>query len=78
MKTKFKNKSGDLSFYAFLCGYVQREETERMRKELFLEHSAFHVKVYRLKDGLFSDVIVWNTFESLTEARKNYRSFKLH
>jgi hypothetical protein len=78
MKTKFYNKNGDLNLYAFLCGYVQREGKNNMRKELFLEHSTFHVKVYQLKDGLFSDVIAWNTFDSLTEARKNYRSFKLH
>ncbi len=77
MKTKFYNKSGDLSLYSFLCGYVQSEETERMRKELFLEHSVFHVKAYQLKDGLFSDTVVWNTFDSLTEARKNYKSFKI-
>jgi hypothetical protein len=77
MKTKFYNKNGDLSLYSFLCGYVQREEKNNMRKELFLEHSMFHVKVYRLKDGLFSDVIVWNVFDSLTDARKNYKSLKI-
>mgnify|MGYP000959259406 FL=1 len=77
MKSKFYNKSGDLSLYAFLCGYVQREETERMRKELFLEHATFHVKAYQLKDGFFSDVIFWNVFDSLTEAREKYKSLKI-
>jgi hypothetical protein len=77
MRTKFRNKNGDLSLYSFLCGYVQSEETERMRKELFLEHSTFHVKVYQLKDGLFSDVIFWDTFESLTDARKKYKFLKI-
>jgi hypothetical protein len=77
MKTKFRNKNGDLSLYSFLCGYVQREETEKMRKELFAEHSAFHVKVYQLKDGFFSDVIFWDTFKSLTDARKKYKSLKI-
>jgi hypothetical protein len=77
MKTKFYNKNGDLSLYSFCCGYMQSEETERMRKELFLEHSMFHVKAYQLKDGLFSDVIFWDTFESLTDARKNYKSLKI-
>jgi hypothetical protein len=77
MKSRFYNKNGDLSFYSFLCGYVQSEETERMRKELFLEHSTFHVKAYQLKDGLFSDAIVWNVFDSLTEARKKYKSLKI-
>ena len=77
MKSKFYNKSGDLSLYAFLCGYVQSKEKNNMRKELFLEHETFHVKLYRLKDGLFSDVIIWDTFESLTDARKKYKSLKI-
>ena len=77
MKTKFYNKNGELSLYSFCCGYVQREEKENMKKELFVEHSTFHVKVYRLGDGMFRETIVWNTFESLAEARKNYKSFKI-
>lgn len=77
MKSKFYNKNGDLSLYSFACGYVQREETGNMRKELFLEHSMFHVKVYQLKEGLFSDVIFWDTFNSLTDARKKYKSLKI-
>ena len=74
MNTKFYNKNGDLSLYSFCCGYVQKEEKDNMKKELFMEHSVFHVKVYSLNDG-FIDTIVWNTFHSLTEARKNYKSF---
>ena len=74
MNTKFYNKNSDLSLYSFCCGYVQKEEKENMKKELFMGHSVFHVKVYSLNDG-FIDTIVWNTFRSLTEARKNYKSF---
>ena len=76
MKTKFRNKNGDLSFYSFACGYVQSKEKNNMRKELFMEHGTFHVKVYRLNDGFFRDTIVWNSFDSLTDARKAYKSFK--
>ena len=76
MDTKFYNKNGELSFYSFCCGYVQREEKDNIKKELFMEHSVFHVKAYSL-NGDFIDTIVWNTFDSLTEARKNYRSLKL-
>ena len=65
MKVKFYNKNGELSFYSFCCGYVQREEKNNMKKELFMEHSTFHVKVYRRKDG-FVDTIAWDSFDSLT------------
>ena len=75
MKVKFYNKNGELSLYSFCCGYVQREEKENMKKELFMEHATFHVKVYRLNDG-FVDTIAWNTFSSITDARKVYKSFK--
>lgn len=76
MKTKFYNKNGELSFYSFCCGYVQREEKENMKKELFMEDSTFHVKVYRI-NGDSVDTIAWNSFNYLTEARKNYKSFKI-
>ena len=77
METRFYNKNGELSLYSFCCGYVQREEKENIKKELFMEHSTFHVKVYRLNDG-FVDTIVWNSFCSITDARKNYKSFKIY
>lgn len=76
MKTKFYNKNGELSLYSFCCGYVQKEEKENIKKELFMEHSTFHVKVYNF-NGDFVDTMVWNTFHSLTEARKNYKSLKI-
>lgn len=76
MNAKFFNKNGDLSPYSFYCGYVQSREKRNIRKELFMEHSTFHVKVYRL-DGDFREIIAWNSFDSLTEARKNYKSFKV-
>jgi len=76
MKTKFYNKNGEPSLYSFYCGYVQREEKNNMKKELFMEHSTFHVKVYNIGD-VSIDTIAWNSFHSLTEARKNYKSFKI-
>lgn len=76
MEAKFYNKNGDLSSYSFCCGYVQSEEKENVRKELFMEHSTFHVKVYKLNDG-FMETITWDSFYSLTEARKKYKSFKV-
>lgn len=76
MKTKFYNKNGELSFYSFCCGYVQREKKENMKKELFMENSTFHVKVYKRNYG-FIETIAWDSFDSLTEARKNYKSFKI-
>lgn len=76
MEAKFYNKNGDLSFYSFCCGYVQRKEKKNMRKELFMEHETFHVKAYRV-NGDFIETTVWDSFSSLTEAREKYKSFKL-
>ena len=73
MKKKFYDKNGELSLYSFYCGYVQREEKNNMKKMLFMEHSTFHVKVYKF-NGAFVDTIVWDTFYSLTEARKKFKS----
>lgn len=72
MKAKFRNKNGDLSFYSFCCGYVQREEKNNMRKDLFMEHSTFHVKKYKVVNDDDLKLIEWNTFELLTDARKYF------
>jgi len=72
MNTKFYNKNGELSFYSFCCGYVQREEKNNMRKDLFMEHSVFHVKKYKVVNDDNLELIEWNTYELLTPARKDF------
>lgn len=72
MKAKFYNKNGDLSFYSFCCGCVQREEKNNIRKVLFMEHSTFHVKKYKVANNGDLELIEWNTYELLTPARKDF------
>lgn len=73
MKTKFRNKNGDLSLYALACGYVQRVTENNIKKYLFVEHSHFHVKKYKVVNGN-SELIEWNTYGLLTPARQDFNS----
>lgn len=74
MKTEFYIKSGQLSYYGFCCGYVEKSSTKTSWKELYMEHSHFHVRQGKTNEG-FS---IWKTFENneLTKARKFYNSLK--
>lgn len=76
---KFYNKNGDLSVYAFACGYIQfasvdGKESSKWEngKELYLDGAVWAVKHY--KDG---QRVEWSTFDRLGEARKHYRSITI-
>ena len=71
---KFYNKNGQLSYYGFACGYVEKKQTSTTWKELYMEHSHFHVRQGKKHEG-FS---IWETFSSneLTKARKFYNQLK--
>lgn len=72
MEPKFFNTNGSLTAYSFACGYVEREENETHYKEIFMEHSHYHVK-----SGLMSHKWeVWETFDTLTEARRFYNKLR--
>lgn len=62
--TKFKNKSGTLTAYAFACGYI---EVAKNGTKLFMEHNHYHVR---------KDHKHWYTFDSdrLTKARACFRA----
>ena len=75
MKVKFYNKNGDLSEYSFCCGYVQSEEKNNIRKELYKEHTVYHFKVISRED--YVKRLVWDSFYSLTDARKAYKLYKI-
>lgn len=70
----FYLKSGQLSFYGFACGYVERQTTKDNWTELYMEHSHFHVRQGKAGEGF----TIWETFSSneLTKARKLYNSLK--
>ena len=64
MKTTFRLPNGDLSAYAFACGYVQRADNETTLKK----DGCYHVQDL---NGL------WLTFTYLTEARAAFRKESL-
>ena len=75
MEPKFYNKDGQLSRYGLACGYVQKTEKNGKWKDMYMEHSHFHVRTGN--DG--EKFSVWEVFsgDELTKARKFYRSIKL-
>jgi len=73
----FYNKNGDLTYFAFACGYYQKYETKTESVELEKD-GCFHVKRYVESPDHNHEVIKrveWLTFDSddLTSARKAYR-----
>jgi hypothetical protein len=76
---KFRNKDNSLTAYSFACGYVQWESKDGTElgkwengKELYMEHSHFHVKQF--KNG---NRITWEVFDKLGEARTFYNKIKI-
>lgn len=74
MDNRFKLKNGDLSQYAFACGYVQTYA--RGNLELALKHSGG--SVYDLRGYTQSPFAreFWDTFDTIGRARKAYRQRK--
>ena len=79
MDNRFRNKNGDLSPYAFACGYIQWQSadgTELGRytdgKELYRDGAVWHVKQYT--DG---KRVSWDGFDVLGDARNHYNSIKI-
>jgi hypothetical protein len=77
---KFFNKNGDLTAYAFGCGYIQfaskdGSEMEKWNngKEMYHEGCVYQVKQY--KEG---KRILWESYHTLGEARKHYRSININ
>lgn len=76
----FYTKKGDLTPYAFSCGYIE----QRGRMSLEKEHSCYHVKGVTVSFGGATvggggfdqdEKRVWETFDTLSEARKFFRTF---
>lgn len=61
----FQKDGKTLTAYGFACGYVQSKNGI----QLFKEHSVFHVQRF-----VENKPRIWETFESLSEARKFYHS----
>lgn len=76
-------KNGKITSYGFSCGYVQKIETNVLHKQMFMEHSHFHVQ--SLKNNTLCSIfiggashkyIVWETFEKLSDAIIFYNLIK--
>jgi len=69
----FKTKSG-LSAYALACGYIQRFELTDNKRDLVVdlwhEGACYHVRAH---DHKGPGRIMWESFDTLTEARREWR-----
>lgn len=70
-KNKFKLINGDLTAYAFACGYIQSYVWGG--QEVHLRHSGGYVYDLRGYNREPFERLFWETYESLGEARKAYR-----
>jgi len=61
--SRFHNKAGNLTPYAFGCGYVERYAREKDRLCIAREPNDWHVK------GFIDEKHVWEIFETLKAAR---------
>lgn len=75
---KFYNSNGTLTKYALFCGYVEKQETEIGKKQMYVEYNHIHVK-HHIKTDVSVIQQEWNTFgaDELTKARKFYNSIKV-
>ncbi len=68
--SKFHLKNGDLTVYALACGYMQKHSANNIETTLYHEGCLFHVRSYNFVEH---KRIAWESFESIGEARKEYR-----
>lgn len=70
----FKNKDGTLTVYALACGYVEEFNGEFQSVRLWLE-GVYHVRRSYIGKSYARGYSrsSWESFESLSEARKFYR-----
>lgn len=77
--TDFYRKYGDLSRYAFLCGYVQTVNGEREYTKatayLYEDGNCYHVRRPLAEGEEYHLPMGWDTFDSLTDARSALRRF---
>ncbi len=67
---KFRNASGNLTRYAFACGYVERYgQDDTPRATISREPNDFHVKGFDRDGSHF-----WEVFDTVKEARAFARS----
>jgi hypothetical protein len=65
--SQFITQRGKLTVYAFACGYV--ETSHGLNVRLYRDGGVWHVQDWRLP---FRDDDRWQSFETLTEARRAF------
>jgi hypothetical protein len=68
---KFRTKNGELSQYAFYCGYIQQAENDNVRLQLSWDSACWKVYAY---DFNSHTRLLWECFYNLTEARKLFHN----
>lgn len=69
----FKTKSGLLTPYAFACGYIEEQQNGVTGIKVWLSHNSgigYDVRAY---NHLEHERLMWETYETLTAARKAYK-----
>ncbi len=72
LNLQFYNRDGSLNSYGLACGYVEIKAKDNKIKKLFKEHNHFHVE-----HGQRGEFLQWETFDTLTQARKAFKQIKL-
>lgn len=74
---KFRTKRGRLTAYSFACGYKEQKSTdpsklqeEDLYTELYHDTPTYHVRQYDRRPDAKKFRVLWESFETLTEARK--------
>jgi hypothetical protein len=75
MKNTIKNKNGFLSAYGLACGYIEQKMNNNIEVTLYEEHGVYHVTAINRNYPTRKDCKIWETFDLLGEAKKEY--FKL-
>lgn len=72
MNTNITNRSGSITMYGFHCGYVEETDGPTEGVRLWLE-GCWHVRRHGTGGYQGYKRNTWQTFDTLTEARKVYR-----
>jgi len=70
---KFYTKTGKLTRYSLACGYVEKTEINGQSLTLWMEYNTLHVRQHCHNHN---KRIFWESFDSLTDARKFYNDKK--
>jgi hypothetical protein len=65
-----KTSKGEISAYGFGCGYQETCITNGIQTRMYMEHTTYHVRQYDFDNF---KPMSWDTFKSLSEARKFYK-----